>query len=93
MVRRCLYGMGWRIVALHVKRPVTILFVVYDLTRFSTFATIADPGRIGAQNKDLRCRSVGYIVQEKPYFDDQKSARTPKPLCPNIIRNVKMSTT
>lgn len=84
--------MGWRIVALHVKRPVTILFVVYDLTRISTFGTIADPGRIGAQSKDLRCR-VGYIVQEKSYFDDQKSARTPRPLCPNIIRNVKVSTT
>ena len=80
-------------VALHVKRPVTILFVVYDLTRFSTFNTIADPGRIGAQNKDLRRRFVGYIVQEKPYFDDRKSARTPRPLCPNIIRSVKVSTT
>lgn len=32
MARQCTDGMGWRIVTLHVERPVTTLLVVYDLT-------------------------------------------------------------
>lgn len=92
MARRCIYGLGWRIVTLHVERPVTILFVVYDITRFSTFGTIAGSDPLNC-DKDLRCRSVGYILQEISYSDDQESARTPRPLCPYILRNVKVWTT
>lgn len=76
--------MGSRTVFFPVKRPVSISFVVHDLTKISTFGTVIDPGRMGAENEDLRYGSVGYMVQDQSYVDDQKS---------NIIRNFKVSTT